>query len=219
MAVLANPALFQGTCPDHLKASEDMQHLNIGTAQQNIAACWPKRFEFQESDSFVMLAGLVNAALRAWDEDRSGARSAVEIAAAMLRHYTTDTPAEPLATEPPLAPGCLAPWQARKVSAFIDASLGSKIRLQDCARNVQLGINRFSQLFKATYGITACHYIRRRRVEHSQQIMLASNQPLSQVALACGFSDQGHFCRVFRAEVGLNPRRWRQLHLTVPTEE
>src|SRR5271170_8472624 len=34
--------------------------------------------------------------------------------------------------------------------------------------------------------------------------------PLSEVALACGFSDQSHFTRYFSALVGINPRVWRR---------
>jgi AraC-like DNA-binding protein len=36
------------------------------------------------------------------------------------------------------------------------------------------------------------------------------------VALACGFSDQAHLCKVFRRTIGMSPSAWRRGHLTCP---
>ena len=114
---------------------------------------------------------------------------------------------------------CLAPWQTRKVKEFIDLSLGSTIRLRDCASKARLSSSYFSHAFKATFGTTVCHYIRRRRVERAQQLMLSSKEPLSQIALACGFADQAHYCRVFRNVVGLSPKAWRRQNMNAGLDE
>ena len=109
--------------------------------------------------------------------------------------------------------GGLVPWQSRKVREFIDASLEFRIRVQDCADTVRLSVWHFSNVFKVTFGTTVAAYIRRRRVERAQQLMLLSKEPLSQIALACGFSDQAHYCRVFRDVVGMSPNAWWRRHL------
>jgi len=41
------------------------------------------------------------------------------------------------------------------------ASLGSTIRLRDGASKADLSASHFSHAFKATLGMTVCHYIRR----------------------------------------------------------
>jgi len=107
----------------------------------------------------------------------------------------------------------LAPWQVRKVQEFIDASLGSKIRLRDCASQTRLSASHFSRAFKATFGTTVLDYIHQRRVERAQQLMLVSEQSLSQIALSCGFADQAHYCRVFRAVAGISPNAWRRQNI------
>jgi len=154
---------------------------------------------------------ILDAALQIWDEDQAEAKSQIKAAAAMLRSDVDELPMRATPAGP--AGHGLAPWQVRKVRAFIDASLDSKIRLQDCASQTRLSANHFSRAFKATFGTTVLDYIHRRRVERSQQLMLTSEQPLSQIALSCGFADQAHYCRVFRAVVGLSPNVWRRQNM------
>ena len=172
-----------------------------------------------EYSSLAVVTGFLDAALRMWDDDRIQAKSQVKVAAAMLRGYT-DGPAtdENHAETAPPARG-LAPWQKRKVMEFVDTSLESTIRLRDCARQVRLSASYFSHAFKATFGMTMCHYIRRRRIERAQKLMLLSQEPLSQIALACGFADQAHYCRVFRDVVGLSPNAWRRKNTNLAPDE
>jgi transcriptional regulator GlxA family with amidase domain len=40
--------------------------------------------------------------------------------------------------------------------------------------------------------------------------MLLSNESLSQVAIACGFADQAHYCRVFHNVARQIPNAWRR---------
>ena len=157
---------------------------------------------------------LLDAALGIWDEDEASARSQIEAAAAMLRGKSDALPMRETPTG--RARHGLAPWQARKVQEFIDASLDTKIRLQDCASQTRLSASHFSRAFKATFGTTVLDYIHRRRVERAQQLMLVSEQSLSQIALSCGFADQAHYCRVFRAVAGLSPNAWRRQNIREP---
>jgi AraC family transcriptional regulator len=168
-----------------------------------------------DHSSLAVVTGFLDAALRIWEDDRVQAKSQIRIAAAMLRGYTDDTSADGKDATIASATRGLAPWQTRKVKEFIDASLDSTIRLQDCATQARLSASYFSHAFKATFGTTVCHYIRHRRIERAQRLMLLSTEPLSQIALACGFSDQAHYCRVFRDSVGLSPKAWRRRNMNL----
>ncbi len=170
-----------------------------------------------ERSSVAMATRFLDAALRVWDEDQALAKSQIKVAAAILRGDAEDPPSR---TKPAgSAVAGLLPWQARKVREFIDTSLGSKIRLQDCAGRARLSPNHFSRAFKATFGATVLDYVRRRRVEQAQQMMLTSKQPLSQIALSCGFADQSHYCRVFHAVVGVSPNAWRRQNMLEAPDE
>lgn len=169
---------------------------------------FPRLTPLPERTSVAMASRFLNDALRVWDEDPALAKSQIKAAAAMLRGDVEGPPLQKNPTGPAVTG--LSPWQARKVQEFIEASLNSKIQLRDCASKAGLSASHFSRAFKATFGTTVLDHIRRRRVEQAQHMMLTSKQPLSQIALSCGFADQSHYCRVFHAVVGLSPNAWRR---------
>jgi AraC family transcriptional regulator len=106
--------------------------------------------------------------------------------------------------------GGLAPWQIRRVTAHIDTTMGSTIRQRDCAKIVRLSTSYFARAFRVSFGETFVRHVHARRTERAQQMMLCTNDPLSQIAVACGFADQAHFTRVFRHHTGVSPAAWRR---------
>ena len=68
-----------------------------------------------------------------------------------------------------------------------------------------------SKHFRKYFSCSLGEYRRRLRIEKSIGLIKNSSQPLAQVALACGFSDQSHFTRNFKASTGLLPKTFRNL--------
>jgi AraC family transcriptional regulator len=107
-------------------------------------------------------------------------------------------------------PGGLALWQIDRVKAFVEEHLSEPIRVEDLSDAVRLSKTHFSRAFKRSYGETPHEYVVRRRVEQVCHLMLTSDLALSEVALACGFSDQAHLCKRFREITGKSPAAWRR---------
>jgi AraC family transcriptional regulator len=106
--------------------------------------------------------------------------------------------------------GELASWQVARVTAYVDAHLDQRIQVQDLSAVARRSTAHFCRLFKRTLGETPHGFITSRRLHRAQQLMLTSDDPLSQIAMVCGFSDQAHFCNRFRAAMGLSPTAWRR---------
>jgi AraC family transcriptional regulator len=106
--------------------------------------------------------------------------------------------------------GGLAPWQARRVAAYIEEHVGSSIRASHLAALVNLSNSHFNRAFKVSFRDTPVVYMMRQRMRVAKEMMLTTQQPLSQIALQCGLCDQAHFSRMFRRFVGLSPRLWRR---------
>jgi AraC-like DNA-binding protein len=106
--------------------------------------------------------------------------------------------------------GGFAAWQKRRLTAYIDAHLGGRIRIEDLAGVLKLSASHFSRVFRLTFGTTAREYLLRRRIEVAQSLMLTSREPLCEIALRCGLCDQAHFTHVFRRIVGDTPNAWRR---------
>lgn len=104
----------------------------------------------------------------------------------------------------------LTRWQTRRLDQYISDNLAAAIRTCDLAAQLKLSSSHFSHVFKQTFGITPLTYVARKRIEAAREMMLTTDQPLTQIAHAHGFCDQSHFTRTFRRETGLSPLIWRQ---------
>jgi AraC-like DNA-binding protein len=152
------------------------------------------------------VATLLEQALTSVDTDLATTRACVARVAALLEKQD-DAP--PVAARRRVGAG-LAPWQARRVSTHVDENLGFSITIDHLASIAGLSSSYFCRAFKDTFGDPPHAYIMRRRVERAQALMLQTREPLSQIALACGLSDQAHLCNLFRRLVGQSPSHWRR---------
>jgi transcriptional regulator GlxA family with amidase domain len=53
-------------------------------------------------------------------------------------------------------------------------------------------------------------YIREVRVGVARHLLETSNQSLTNIAVQCGFYDQSHFTRQFKASTGITPLDYRR---------
>ena len=106
--------------------------------------------------------------------------------------------------------GGLAPWQTKRVAAYIEANIDSNFRVVHLAAVLRLSATHFFRSFRKSFGETPLAYVTRQRMRRAQLMMLSSQEPLSQIALECGMCDQAHFNRVFRKVIGINPSVWRR---------
>jgi AraC-like DNA-binding protein len=168
--------------------------------------------EQSSCDPSVVCAQLIEAACRARVGDSHGARAHIARAVALLDG--DPRPRIPKQTSdrgPRQTPrGGFAAWQARRLAAHVNANLAGKIVIRDLAASLDITVSHFCRAFKRTFGMSARAWIRQRRIELSQGLMLTTGASLSEIALSCGMSDQSHFTRSFRRVVGEAPSSWRQ---------
>jgi AraC-like DNA-binding protein len=98
----------------------------------------------------------------------------------------------------------------RTATAFIDQNSDRNLQVRDVAAAVRLSPSYFSHAFKESFGQPAKSYIIERRIARAKLLMLTTGDSLAHIALACGFSDQAHFCRTFGGLIGQPPSRWRR---------
>jgi AraC family transcriptional regulator len=109
--------------------------------------------------------------------------------------------------------GGLAPWQMRKVDRYVAENLEQTMYVEDLASHVSLSVSYFCRAFKESFGTTPHMHIVQLRLELAQRLMLTTEEPLSQIALACGLADQAHLSKLFRRGVGESPGAWRRRSL------
>lgn len=104
--------------------------------------------------------------------------------------------------------------EPRKVTIardFIRERLMTTVRLDDLAEAVGLSKFHLLRTFKAATGLTPWRYQVQLRLAAARDLLRAGT-PASQVALLCGFFDQSHFTRLFRASYGITPAAYAAAH-------
>ncbi len=107
--------------------------------------------------------------------------------------------------------GGLAPWAERQCIAFMRENLASDVQLADLAQIVGLSVHHFARMFKQNTGTTPHAFLMAVRMEKARELLTQSTLPVSEVAALVGYSAPSTFARLFRAEIGESPLRYRQL--------
>jgi AraC family transcriptional regulator len=168
----------------------------------------------EHSSRFLAMATaqLIEAACRARNGDGHGARAHVTRAMALLDGHAGPNIARQAGDRDSrqFLRGGFAAWQSQRLAAYVDANLSGKIVIKDLASSLDISVGHFCRAFKRSFGMSARVWIRQRRIEFAQGLMLTTRASLSEIALSCGMSDQSHFTRSFRRIVGEAPSSWRQ---------
>jgi AraC family transcriptional regulator len=89
-------------------------------------------------------------------------------------------------------------------------NLDGNVSISEVAQVCNLSRGYFIRAFRETTGMTPYQWVIRKRVDRARDLLRASDTTLAEVAIACGFSDQSHFTRVFADIVGTTPGSWRR---------
>lgn len=69
------------------------------------------------------------------------------------------------------------------------------------------------------FGVSTKQYITRTRIDVARHSLTHTTKSITQIALACGYSDQSSFTRRFRQSVGLTPQAYRDNRVNIAAKE
>jgi len=96
------------------------------------------------------------------------------------------------------------------VFEYIHKNQGERMPVDRLARLAKLERAYFSSLFTKTFKISPSAYVRQRKIERAEFMLLNTGTKLSSIAGDLGFSDAFHFSRVFKAVKGISPVEFRR---------
>jgi AraC family transcriptional regulator len=147
----------------------------------------------------------------------------------MMREFMSQDDAAPLAIEGVLLEmlaesarssdethGYSAPGWLKRVRELLQDSYLDAPDLATLAGIAGVHPVHLSREFHKHYRLTIGEYIRKRRVEHASELLSNSELSLAEIANACGFSDQSHFCALFKKHSGVTPAKFRKLSSDSP---
>jgi AraC family transcriptional regulator len=97
----------------------------------------------------------------------------------------------------------------RRVDDFLQANLDQDVRLEALADLAGLSRFHLLRVFRKAYGETPLQRLTRLRMERAKTLLASTTQPVTAIALKCGYSSPTHFSAAFRRCVGVTPSAWR----------
>ena len=111
----------------------------------------------------------------------------------------------------PIPNSTKAPSWMTHVEELLRSSFTSPLTLEDIAGVAGVHQAHLCREFHRHNGRTIGAFIRELRIDRSRELLGASDDPLADIALQCGFSDQSHFSNAFKRVMRMTPRQYRRV--------
>ncbi len=95
---------------------------------------------------------------------------------------------------------------------YIRGHLDQTLRVEHLAQRIALSQVQLDRRMKRVFRLSTKKFILKCRLEEATRRLVTTHQPLAEIALACGFSDQSAFTRQFRAATNMTPLMYRKQH-------
>ncbi len=96
-----------------------------------------------------------------------------------------------------------------RMKDYLSRNFASKVSARDVAAAAGLSVSRALHVFKKESGVSLSAYIARQRIDYAIYLMKNTDRSMADIAGECGFFDQSHFTKTFRALEGTPPLRYR----------
>ncbi len=102
-------------------------------------------------------------------------------------------------------------WLLR-VRDLLHERFRERLRLDELAAEAGVHPTHLSRVFNSWFPGGLASYVRALRLAEARRELALTDDPVSRIAYRNGFSDQSHLTRALRADTGLTPGRYRQIH-------
>ncbi len=99
-----------------------------------------------------------------------------------------------------------------QLRSYIDKNIEGDLNVDRLAKTIGSSPQQLLRWMKRDFGTTPQQYVIRCRIDAAKRVLANPALPLSDLALACGFSSQPHFSNAFKKQVGVTPGQFRELH-------
>ena len=101
--------------------------------------------------------------------------------------------------------------------AFLRDRLADPISIEDAARHLHVSSSCLAARVRRLTGKSFSELLGEARLLRAKELLIYSDQRISEIAFACGFEDHAYFSRRFRLWLGAAPVDYRKRHSLRPT--
>lgn len=99
---------------------------------------------------------------------------------------------------------------SNRIQTIMEENYTNPVSLPDLAFLSGRSLSTFKREFQAIYNTSPLKWIRKRRLEKAQQLLIETNLSVTDICYSSGFENIAHFSKVFKEEYGLPPSEFRQ---------
>lgn len=94
----------------------------------------------------------------------------------------------------------------------VEANIFSPITIEKLADYCNLSLSSFKREFSKVYPDSPANYIKTKRLEKACELLLKTNNRITDIAYDCGFNDLAHFTKSFHDKYSASPTQFRLNH-------
>lgn len=103
-----------------------------------------------------------------------------------------------------------------EVASLMEANFEEPLTAEELADLAGLSLRQVQRMFQKSLGMTPTQYYLRLRLQRARELLLQTDMPVTQIAVACGFQSACHFSKTYRSLYGHPPRSERQAEPEAP---
>ena len=95
------------------------------------------------------------------------------------------------------------------MESYIEANLDERLTVRGLAALAGMALAEFYLAFAGSFNRTPVAYIRGRRIEEAQRLLLNPDLTVTEIAYSLGFADGNAMGMCFKRHVSCSPTEWR----------
>ena len=103
-------------------------------------------------------------------------------------------------------------YRTKSVLAYINKHYMDKIELADLAELISLSKHACCREFKKQMNCTIFEYLLNYRLEMSAQLLVSTEDSITNIAYQCGFGSASYYIDKFKRKIGMTPLSYRKSH-------
>ena len=92
---------------------------------------------------------------------------------------------------------------------IVEANLYENLKLDDLAFMAGMSLSTFKRKFSKVYDSSPTQYIKQKRLEKACQLLVKTDNRISDIAYDCGFNELGYFSKTFQKTFNISPSDYR----------
>jgi AraC family transcriptional regulator len=102
------------------------------------------------------------------------------------------------------------PVWLKQVKELLEENFCRSFDLPALAKSVDIHPVHLVRQFKKSFGVSPGEFVRKKRFEFACRQLANTKHSICEIAVAAGFSDHSHFCRIFKQYTGVSPGDYRR---------